>query len=74
MVAVGFGIVGVASRPLWGRWTPWALITAGAVGVVGAGVLFGSEALSNLLGWGVPLGLLAGGIAVALAWIRIGRK
>ena len=34
MVAAGFGIVGVASRPLLGRWTPWALITAGAVGVV----------------------------------------
>jgi hypothetical protein len=74
MVAAGFGIVGVASRPLLGRWTPWALITAGVVGVVGTGVLFGSEALSNLLSWGVPLGLLAGGIADALAWIRIGRK
>ena len=74
MVAAGFAIVGVASRPLLGRWTPWALITAGVVGVVGAGVLFGGDVLSDLLGWGLPLGLLAGGVAVAMAWVRVGRR
>jgi hypothetical protein len=74
LVAGGFALVGVASRLLLGRWSWWAWITAGVVGVVGAGVLFGGEVLSGLFGWGVPLGLLAGGIAVALAWGRVGRK
>jgi hypothetical protein len=74
LVAAGFAIVGAGSRLLLGRWSAWASITAVVVGVVGAGVLFGSEVLSNLIGWGVPLGLLAGGIAAASAWVGIGRK
>jgi hypothetical protein len=74
LVAAGFALVGVASRLLLGRWSSWALITAGVVGVIGAGVLLGGDVLSGLFDWVVPLGLLAGGIAAALAWGKVGRK
>jgi hypothetical protein len=74
LVAAGFGLVGVASRLLLGRWSSWALITAGVVGVIGAGVLLGGDVLSGLFDWVVPLGLLAGGIVAALAWGKVGRK
>jgi len=75
LVAAGFAIVGVASRLLLGRWMPWALITAGVTGAIGTALLFGgNDMLSGLFSWAVPVGLLAGGIAAALVWGKVGRK
>ena len=74
LVAAGFAMVGAASRLLLGRWMPWALITAGVVGVIGTALLLGGDVLSGLFSWVVPLGLLVGGVIAALAWGKVGRK
>jgi len=74
LVAVGFAMVGTASRLVLGRWMPWALIAAGVVGVIGAALLLGGDVLSGLFSWVVPLGLLVGGVVAALAWSKAGRK
>jgi len=53
---------------------PWALITAGVVGVIGTALLLGGDVLSGLFSWVVPLGLLVGGVIAALARGKAGRK
>ena len=74
LVAAGFAMVGAASRLVLGRWMPWALITAGVVGVIGTALLLGGDVLSELFSWVVPLGLLVGGVVAALARGKAGRK
>ena len=69
-VGLGFGLVALLSA----LWLPethhWAWIVALGLGLLGAGLLAGPNTLAYLLSWLLPVGLLAAGVALAVAWWR----
>ena len=73
-VAAGFGIIALLS------WIPlrqvqhWAWITAAAAGTIGAGLLGGPETVAAVVGWLLPVGLIAAGVVVALRSLRARRS
>ena len=72
-MAGGFALIAVLS------WIPlrdvqhWAWITAPFPGVVGAGLLVGPDSAATVVGWLLPVALIAAGVIVALRTLRTRR-
>jgi hypothetical protein len=67
-VGFGFGLVALTSAVWLHQVHHWAWITALGVGLLGAGLLAGTDTLAGLLSWLLPIGLLVTGAVLAVAW------
>ena len=65
-LAGGFGLIACLALLWWRRPWTWAWITAAAFGALGAGLFVGPDGVSDVLTWGLPAALLAGGAVTAL--------
>jgi hypothetical protein len=73
-IAAGFALVAVLSQ-LWLHDAQlWAWMTAAAVGLVGSGVFAGADTMSQVITWGLPVVLLAVGVAIGAHWMRTSRR
>ncbi|HEY6742272.1 MAG TPA: hypothetical protein VI110_07930 [Lapillicoccus sp.] len=72
VLAVAGGLALIAALAAW--WLHeayhWAWITALGLGVLGGGLLAGPDAVADWLSLALPVGLLAGGAVLAVAWWR----
>jgi len=66
--AAGFAIVAMLTQLWLHRRRLWTWITAGSVAMVAGAVLAGTHVLATWIEWGVPTGLITGGILAALRW------
>jgi hypothetical protein len=69
-IAGGFALIALLSWISLRDVQHWAWITAPFPGVIGAGLLAGPDSAATVIGWLLPVALIAAGIIVALRTLR----